>query len=40
MKKDEVLAVIDSLELSTEQKDALYYASGYAESRIGEAPWY
>ncbi len=40
MKKDEVLAVIDSLELSTEQKDALYFASGYAESRIGEAPWH
>jgi len=38
-RKDKVMAYIDSLPLSNSQKDALYYAAGYAESKIGQAPW-
>ena len=38
-KKAKVLAAIDLMDLSDEEKDALYYASGYSESTIGEAPW-
>ncbi len=39
-KKERRLAVIDSLPISYEQKDALYYAEGWAASRIYEAPWH
>ena len=38
-KKAKIMAVIDSLPLTKAQKDALYYASGYKESTIREAPW-
>ena len=38
-KKKDILEVIDGLNLTGKQKDALYYAEGYAESTIGEAPW-
>ncbi len=38
-KKAKILDYIDSLELSKKQKDALYYALGYAKSTIKEAPW-
>ena len=38
-KKDQVLAYIDGLPLTPEQKNVLYYDQGYAESKIGEAPW-
>lgn len=38
-KRDQVLAVIDSLPLTWEQKDALYLAAGYAESKIWDVPW-
>lgn len=38
-KKDKVLAYVDSMELSIKQKDALYYALGYAESNLRDAPW-
>ena len=38
-KKQKVLAYVDSLELSRKQKDALYYALGYAKSTIKDAPW-
>ena len=38
-KKAKVLAAIDLMDLSDEEKDALYYASGYSEGAIGEAPW-
>jgi hypothetical protein len=37
--KEKVLEYIDSLDLSRKQKDALYYASGYAKSTIKDAPW-
>jgi len=40
MKKAEVLAVIHDLDISDKQKDALYFANGYAESTLDEAPWH
>jgi hypothetical protein len=40
MKKVEVMAVIDGLDLTRAQKDYLYYSKGYAESTIREAPWH
>ena len=30
---------IDGLDISDGAKDALYYAAGYTESKISEAPW-
>ena len=39
-KKKKVLAYIDSLNLTYAQKDSLYYAFGWAESKIYEAPWH
>lgn len=38
-KKEKVLAYIDGMALTPEQKDAFYYLFGYAESTIGDAPW-
>ena len=38
-KREQVLEVIDSLSLSWKQKDALYRAAGYAESKIWDVPW-
>lgn len=38
-KKDQVLAYINGLPLTPEQKNVLYYDQGYAESKLGEAPW-
>ena len=38
--KAEIMEFIHSLPLSVAQKDALYYAKGWAESRIHEAPWH
>ena len=37
--RKKVLEYIDTLDLSRKQKDALYYACGYAKSTIKEAPW-
>lgn len=37
--KDKVLNYIDSLDLSRKQKDAIYYAFGWAKSTIKDAPW-
>ena len=39
-KKENRMAVIDSLPISNAQKDALYYAEGWAASTIHEAPWH
>lgn len=39
-KKAGKMSVIDSLPISDEQKDALYYAEGWAASKIDEAPWH
>lgn len=38
-KKARRMAVIDSLSITNAQKDALYYAEGWAASTIDEAPW-
>ena len=38
-KKAKVLAYINSMSLSARQKDSLYYAFGWAQSTINEAPW-
>ena len=38
-RKQKVLAAIDSLDITKEQKTALYYANNYAESTLTEAPW-
>lgn len=33
------LAAINGLDLLSEEKDALYFANGWAESKLNEAPW-
>ena len=38
-KREQVLEVIDALPLTWKQKDALYLAHGYAESKIWDVPW-
>ena len=38
-KKAKVMDYIDGLDISNGAKDALYYAAGYTESKIGDAPW-
>ena len=38
-RKDKVLRVIDRMELSRSQKDALFLAAGYSESTLADAPW-
>lgn len=39
-KKNEILALIDSLPISDSQKDALYFDNGYAASGLKKAPWH
>jgi hypothetical protein len=39
-KKNKILAFIDSLPLTPEQKDLLYYQQGWASSQIKNAPWH
>ena len=39
-KKAEIMAVINSLPLTYEQKDALYYLNGWSASTIWQAPWH
>lgn len=38
-KKAKVLAAIDAMDISDSQKTALYYAAGYTESTLDDAPW-
>ena len=38
-RKDQILEVIDSLPLTSKQKDVLYLDAGYKESTLWEAPW-
>ena len=38
-KKAKVLAAIDAMDVSSIQKTALYYAAGYKESTLDDAPW-
>ena len=37
--KANIMRVIDSMPLSSEQKDALYFGEGWASSKLYEAPW-
>jgi hypothetical protein len=37
--REQILDVIDSLPITSKQKDALYLAHGYAESKIWDVPW-
>ena len=39
-KKEKRMEVINSLPISSAQKDAIYLAEGWAESRLSEAPWH
>lgn len=39
-KKEKVMDYIDGLEITAAQKTVLYYACGYVESTLDEAPWY
>ena len=39
-KKEKRMAVIHSLPITSAQKDALYFAEGWAESKLYEAPWH
>ena len=39
-KKAKVMDYIDAMPISDEQKDQLYYAAGYKQSTIYEAPWH
>jgi hypothetical protein len=38
--KEPMMQYINSLKLTYAQKDSLYYAFGWAESKIHEAPWH
>ena len=38
--KSQVLDIIDSLPITYEQKDVLYYLNGWAASTLWEAPWH
>ena len=38
--KEAMMQYINSLSLSAKQKDSLYYAFGWAESKLYEAPWH
>ena len=39
-KRSKVLEYINSLGLTAKQKDALYFAFGYAESKLWDTPWH
>ena len=39
-KKEKVLQIINNLNITPEQKDALYYAADYSEKGIDETPWH
>ena len=38
-KKEDIMYIINTLPLTKEQKDALYYLNGWAKSTRHEAPW-
>ena len=39
-KKEDKLEIINSLNITSAQKDALYFAHGWAESKLFETPWH
>ena len=38
-KKAKVLRIINSLDLTSQQKDTLFLSAGYSEGTLGDAPW-
>ena len=38
--KEDMMDYINSLDLSIRQKDSMYYAFGWAKSKLYEAPWH
>ena len=38
-RKEKVMKIINEMNLTNDQKDALYLLAGYAESTIRKAPW-
>ena len=38
--KNQKMDVIDSMALTSEQKDAMYYANGWAKRKLKQAPWH
>ena len=38
--KNQKMDVINSMDLTTEQKDALYYLNGWSKSKLKNAPWH
>ena len=38
-RKAKILAVIDAMDLTKKQKNALYYANGWSKSELWKAPW-
>ena len=38
-RKDKIMKIINEMNLTNDQKDALYLLAGYAESTIRKAPW-
>lgn len=39
-KKQKVMAAINGMQITNSKKTALYYAAGYKESTLDDAPWY
>ena len=39
-KREQVMAQIDAMNLTQAQKDSLYFAFGYAESKLWDTPWH
>lgn len=39
-KREQVMEQIDAMSLTNKQKDALYFAFGYAESKLYDTPWH
>lgn len=39
-KKEKIMNIIDQMGVDNDTKDALYYAAGYKESTIDDAPWH
>lgn len=39
-KRDQVMEQIHAMNLTSKQKDALYFAFGYAESKLWDTPWH
>ena len=38
-KKDQIVAVIDSMDIPDAEKDRYYLTYGYSENTLGDTPW-